>query len=180
MYQGMYHTTRTYNGKQILIDLAMFPDGSAFEVAVLDCRTSEEYDIREFSQLGDAIAYYNRMLGEYPADQPKTACLPPLTGKYARLRDDLRAAWENTPNSAEDGGTCNMDCPVLYLPRWTRSKVEQAGKEAGIPVHFWRSGCYHIGVASACQGDARTAKAEAMSAHLKAAGYDTSVWYCID
>lgn len=178
MYNGMYRTERIHEGKKILIDLAMFPDGTAFEVAVLDRYTFDEYEIEEFSQLGDAIDFYGEMLAKYPEDKaPET---PQLAGKYARLRDDLRAAWEKTPNSTEDGGACNMDCPVLHLPRWTRSKVEQAGKEAGIPVHFWRSGCYHIGVASAGQGDARTAKAEAMSAYLKAAGYDTNVWYCID
>ena len=180
MYNGMYRTERIHEGEKILIDLAMFPDGTAFEVAVLDQDTFDEYEIEEFPQLGDAVVFYNEMLSKYPADKAQVSKDVPLTGKYARLRDDLRTAWENTPNSAEDGGTCNMDCPVLYLPRWTRSKVERAGKEAGIPVHYWRPGCYHIGVASAGQGDARTAKAEAMSAYLKTAGYDTSVWYCID
>lgn len=178
MYNGMYRTERIHEGKKILIDLAMFPDGTAFEVAVLDRYTFDEYEIEEFAQLGDAIDFYTEMLAKYPEDKaPET---PKLSGKYARLRDDLRAAWEKTPNSTEDGGTCNMDCPILYLPRWNRAKVEQAGKEAGVRVHFWRPGCYHVGIASVGQADARTAKAEAMSEFLKSAGYDTSVWYCID
>ena len=178
MYNGMYHTEWIHEGRKILIDLAMFPDGSAFEVAVLDRCTFDEYEIEEFAQLGDAIDFYNEMLAKYPED--KAPEVLPLFGKYAKLRDDLRAAWEKTPNSTDDGGTCNMDCPVLNLPHWQRSKVEQAGREAGLKVFYCGPGRYQIGLASAGQADARTAKAEAMRDYLTTAGYNAHVWYYID
>ena len=66
-----------------------------------------------------------------------------LTGKYAQLRDAIRAALMQGEIAEEvvyrqhgDGGPCNFDSPTLYLPSWKRELVEQAAKEAG--THCWK------------------------------------------
>ena len=62
----------------------------------------------------------------------------PLTGKYAKLRDDLIKAHAIALDAAaqvDDGGTCNLDAPSLLLPRWQSAKVKQACEEASSFYH---------------------------------------------
>lgn len=111
---------------------------------------------------------------------------PPLTGKYAQLAKDLKAAAasglavaRNTP----DGGTCNFDSAALYLKGWNGKKIRQAAAAAGVACFEWnlwgsRSWCF--AVRGAGQADANTAASEAMRDHLKAAGYEASMYYQVD
>ena len=107
-----------------------------------------------------------------------------LPGKYARLRDDLRAALEagRAAEAAdpEDGGTCNFDAAALSLPRWSADLIRQAAQEAGTGCFSWD--CYGkrlwvIGPDTRAQGNARSRNAEAMVRALQAAGYD-ALDYC--
>lgn len=61
--------------------------------------------------------------------------LIPLTGQYARLRDDLelslaagRAAEDAAPR---DNSFWNWNCFSIVLPHWNSERVAQAAKEAG-------------------------------------------------
>lgn len=111
-----------------------------------------------------------------------------LTGKYAKLRDDIREALLKGEVaemvSGDDIGTCNFDSPTLYLPRWKKDLVEQATKEAGTRCWKlsgdWWKGCYVISPHTHSQGYPRTKNAEAMNDHFKAVGYTGSVYYQMD
>lgn len=148
--------------------MAMRPNGTA-----LDCNTV--YSIE------DAEAAYKSMYRVFVA-QPQ-----PLKGKYAALRDHIRASLaigrQAEREEAEDGGTCNFDSPAIHLPRWNKTLVEQAAKEAGSGVFSWDgySGkCYVIRPDTRAQGSARTRNAEAMEKALSAFGYDTVMYYQMD
>ena len=114
-----------------------------------------------------------------------------LTGKYAKLRDDIKTALMHGEIAEEviwskfgDGGTCNFDSPTLYLPRWKKKLVEQAAKEAGTRCWKlsgdWWKGCYIICPHTHSQGYPRTKNAEAMNDHFNAVGYTGSVYYQMD
>lgn len=114
-----------------------------------------------------------------------------LTGKYAQLRDAIREAVLKGEIAEEvewrergDGGTCNFDSPVIYLPRWKKELVKQAAKEAG--AHCWKlgygfwKGFFLISPKTHSQGYPRTKNAEAMYDHFKSLGYTASVYYQMD
>ena len=115
----------------------------------------------------------------------KTYHVAPLSGKYAKLAEDLRkaaAVGRAAADLSDDGGTCNFDAASLRLDGWIRAKVEQAAREAGVGCfvwNLWGSKSYVFPIACG-QGNARTAGAEAMSEHLKNAGYAASVYYQMD
>lgn len=108
-----------------------------------------------------------------------------LSGRYAKLADDLRQAAEIGRQAAAqsgDGGTCNFDAVSVKLKGWTKSKVEAAAGQAGVGCfvwNLWGSKSYVFPLASG-QGDARTAAAEAMRDFLRSAGYEASVYYQMD
>lgn len=106
-----------------------------------------------------------------------------LTGKYAKLRDDLKAALEQTAHieqDEDDGGTCNFDSPSLRLPRWNGKLIEQAAKEAGSSAFKWDLYGNIRWVFNPCssgQGNRRSRRAEAITKVLRAMGYD-AIDYC--
>ena len=102
----------------------------------------------------------------------------PLTGKYAKLRDDLKAALEvgKAAQTGEDGGTCNFDATSIFLPRWNTALVERAAKEAGTSCFKWdfgRAGKFVFEPISRAQGNDRSRNAEAVTAYMKSLGYET-------
>ena len=117
--------------------------------------------------------------------QPK-----PLTGRYAKLRDDIitalaigRAAEAQELQRNGDGGTCNFDSPALILPRWNAAKIQQAAKEAGTSAYKWTlygSVRWIIEPDSRCQAEPRSVGAEAMRDVFAALGYDASMYYQAD
>lgn len=166
------------NGVHIIIDAAeIAPD--RFEVAALRTGGGELAMIDAYS-LDEARSAYNQLYDRYvaPATKPETK---PLTGKYAQLRDDLRAVYKIGQEAAaqvEDTGTCNMDAPALRLTRWNAAKVEQACKEAGGGCFKWS--CFNRFVicfpipGQACKVETA---AEAMTKALREMGYD-ALTYC--
>ena len=106
----------------------------------------------------------------------------PLTGKYAKLRDDLIFALRDTYDleSTEDGGTCNFDSPVLNLPRWNADKLQRAMREAGARAWRWHSSMWVIVFSSSGQGNRRSRRAEAIYRKLKELGYDAFMYYQMD
>ena len=111
-----------------------------------------------------------------------------LTGKYAKLRNDLKIALLAGKSAEranpEDGGTCNFDSPTLILPRWRKALVKQAAKEAGSNCFEWKSfgvsGEFVFSTLTGGQGNARTRNAEAVKNMLKTMGYDASMYYQMD
>lgn len=107
-----------------------------------------------------------------------------LTGRYAKLRDDLIdavaagiAAEEKNP---DDGGSMNFDSAAIRLPRWNSEKVEQAAREAGIGCWKWNlygTVMFVFGPKTKSHANARSRNAEAMTRYLKGIGYD-AMDYC--
>lgn len=110
-----------------------------------------------------------------------------LTGKYAKLRDDLKIALlagkSAEQANPEDGGTCNFDSPTLILPRWRKALVKQAAEEAGTSCFEWKFGIpgkFVFTPLTGGQGNARTRNAEAVKNMLKTMGYDAYMYYQMD
>ena len=105
-----------------------------------------------------------------------------LTGKYAKLRDDLIAALAagKAAETGEDGGTCNNDSPAIELPRWNVTLVQQAAREAGSAAFEWklyRNKLFVFRPHTAAQGNDRSRNAETATAYLKSIGYH-AMDYC--
>lgn len=136
-----------------------------------------EYKVLRNTTEAGAIADFKRLHKAYH--------VAPLSGKYAKLAEDLRKAAAVGRAAAElsdDDGTCNFDAATIRLSGWTQAKVEQAAREAGVQCFVWnlwgsKSFVFPINCG---QGNARTAGAEAMSEHLKKAGYDAGMYYQMD
>lgn len=169
MINRKYHVELKHGRKQIIVD-ACYIDGM-FETMALDHNGNvlDEFRSEDFNE---AIEAYNRMVEHYSTEE--------LTGKYAKLRDDLRIALDAgravEEQNPEDGGTCNFDAASIMLPRWIVSRVEQAAKEAGTRCWKWSFyGGTRFVFAPDTNGhaNARSRNAEAMTEALRNMGYDT-------
>lgn len=106
--------------------------------------------------------------------------------KYEKLQKDLTEAVGKAKEKAmttDDGGTCNFDCCVLFLPRYNQEKTLEAINATGVrgfkSNHFGKV-CYMLSNPILAQGYQRTAQAEKISEIMKSKGYDTTVYYMID
>ncbi len=79
----------------------------------------------------------------------------------------------------EDGGTSNMDTPILFLPGWSWAQIVEAFKLTGLIPSRHGSTIY---ILRACEGQGfrRTAMAKAFRNSLKASGYNAAVDYRMD
>ena len=175
-YEGL-----TVSGSNIIIDAAELYPGifevMAFHPSGRELASSTAYSLHEAEQI------FNKLLTRYTV-QPVAPKITPLSGKYAKLRDDLvtalkagRAAEEANP---EDGGTCNFDSAAISLPRWRSALVERAAQEAGTRCFGWDlfGGRRYVFIPNtSAQGNARSRNAEAMVEALKSMGYD-AMDYC--
>ena len=175
------HTEYKYNGRRVILDTCELTPGK-YETVLL-YPNGHEIDCRTARTEADAIADFDELLTAYPADT-KPAAPKPLTGKYAKLRDDLIKAHAIALDAAaqvEDGGTCNLDAPSLLLPRWQSAKVKQACVEAGGDYFRWGySNRYVICLRLPGQAYKRETAAEAMTKALTAMGYDALTYCAID
>lgn len=175
------HTEYKYNGRRVILDTCELTPGK-YETMLL-YPNGHEIDCRTARTEADAIADFDELLTAYPADT-KPAAPKPLTGKYAKLRDDLIKAHAVALDAAaqvEDGGTCNLDAPSLLLPRWQSAKVKQACEEAGGDYFRWGySNRYVICLRLPGQAYKRETAAEAMTKALADMGYDALTCCAID
>lgn len=173
------HLEYTLDGRRAILDTCELAPGK-YETMLMrkdgteiECRTN----CTETGALSDFAAIYTAH--PQKSDKPK-----PLTGKYAKLRDDLvkaRAIALDAAAQVEDGGTCNLDAPSLLLPRWQSAKVKQACKEAGGDYFRWGySGRYVICLRLPGQAYKRETAAEAMTKALANMGYDALTYCAID
>ena len=139
---------------------------------------SEEYAVIRATFEAQALADHKHLRKKYHN--------APLTGKYAKLAEDLAAAAREAEKLAsilEDGGSCNFDSCKLYLPGWNVKKVEQAARSAGVGCfvwNLWGSKSFVFPLRISAQGDARSYAAEVMQKHMAARGYDAGVYYQLD
>lgn len=177
MINGKYHTERICKGEKIVIDIAEIC--GRYEIAVLG-KGGKELEMETVRTIQEAREIYSEYLKKYP-ESPA-----PLTGKYKQLSEDIREAVK-AGQEAEVGvidryGSSNIDSVIIYLPRWNREKIRQAAKEAGVNVVV--SGYSSRGIlldpVTNGQGQRRTENVRAMKESLEAAGYDVSIFYCMD
>lgn len=183
------HDEISYQGKPLTVDTCMLEQylNNPYETMALRPGGKEIECIRSATE-EDARRVHSLMLKKYtqPAEQTTPKAPAPLTGKYAKLRDDLLAAYDETEHieQTEDGGTCNFDAPVLHLDRWDSKKIKQAAKEAGGSAFKWTWGSRVMGWVfsprSSGQANRRSRRAEAISEALKAKGYNAGMYYAMD
>ena len=103
--------------------------------------------------------------------------------RYTKLTQDLKAAVEAAQAAAvaiDDGGTCNMDSPMVWLPRWNAAKIKEAARAAGTRAYKHRLSWWMFSTGVYAQGDPRTIAAKAASHLLEERGYRASVFYMMD
>ena len=181
-----YHKEITHCGRPAIVDVAdLF---GSFEVMTMR-PGGQEIACKTFSDEAEAVKAAKAMARKYSDKEPQPP--KPLTGKYAKLRDDIKAALE-AGRAAElealcttggDHGTCNRDAAALVLPRWNGEKIQQAAKEAGSSAFKWTfygSARWVISPDSRAQADPRTDNAAAMAQTFAALGYDVRPYSQMD
>jgi hypothetical protein len=103
---------------------------------------------------------------------------------WQKLRADLaaaRAVADAIPFEG-DGGSANMDSATISIPGARASKVKSIVESAGFSCcEVTRFKCREFLImAGGGQGDHRTKRAEAISKHLREAGWDASMWWQVD
>lgn len=104
---------------------------------------------------------------------------------YKKLTEDLKEAKEAALNvvTRDDGGSANLDCLALSLPRLKEEKVVKAIKEAGLYTRGksnWIGMRYFIHAPHGSQGNDNTRQIEAMRKCLSEKGYDVLIFYKMD
>lgn len=177
MVKSLNHEEYTLKGRRVILDTAEVYSG-VYETMLLRSSDGEEIYSMTASTAEEAEKQFQTIRAKYPPDN-KLSEPKPLTGKYAKLRDDLRTAIQigrdAEASDPEDGGTCNFDASAISLPRWNTAKVKQAAKEAGTGCfkwNWWGAVQFVFDPDTRGQGNARSRNAEAMTAALKSMGYD--------
>lgn len=179
----LHYEGEDFNGLPIIVDASELSPGY-FEIMALRPGGAELDSKCAATQEAAAKAYHamvKRFTTKKKVNAPK-----PLTGQYAKLRDDLRTVHQiglDAAAKADDGGTSNHDAPALHLPTWKRALVEQACKEAGGGCFFWR--CFGANMCVVClptpgQAHKRETAAEAMTKALSNLGYDALCYQQMD
>ena len=96
---------------------------------------------------------------------------------FKKLTNDLIEAKEaaRLAMTGDDGGTANLDCMTLALPRLNKEKVVGAVKEAGLYTRGkrdWIGKRYFLNVPYGCQGNDRCRQVKAMCEVMKNKGYN--------
>lgn len=108
--------------------------------------------------------------------------------KYEKLKVSLLLAKHaaKCAQTEDDGGTCNMDSPVLMYRKMGYQKqeavniIESVGLNAWEPSSRYWKGCLVLSGMTAGQGFCRTNMAEAFTKSLKKSGIESGMWYEMD
>lgn len=176
------HDEYRRHGKRIIIDTALI--GSDYETMVM-YSGGEVLEEAHNSNEAAALKAHADFITKYILDEDGILPHIPLSGKYLRLVDDLKEAAKAAKAfwNYDDGGTSNMDCMMMELPRYEEIRVKAAAKQAGLTAFAGRLSkhkCYRFSVPCGGQGYRRTKQAEAMANIMNSRGYDACVWYQID
>lgn len=177
------HKEYKWQGHNIIVDVADLGEAYYQRYECMAMYASGlEIECVTTDDLENAERIYNRMLRDYPEGEK------PLTGKWAKLRDDLTIALiygrtaeiKQYEKDGGDMGTCNLDAAWIAFPKGTRKAlVEQAARESGTRCFEWELGRKHFVFIpdTRAQGNPRAANAEAMAKALCELGYDAGT-YC--
>lgn len=104
---------------------------------------------------------------------------------YQKFTKDLAEAEKISKDAmtGDDGGTANLDCMTIRLPRLPEKKVIAAVKEAGLYTAGKRNHLgmrYFISPPCGAQGNDRCRQVEAMYKSMKDKGYDVLNFYMSD
>ena len=192
MINNALHDEIKFEGSPLTIDTAALSglNGAVvYETMALRRGGKELYCSRSYD-LNDAMNTHALVLEDFKKrealyqEKKKNA---PLKGKYAALRDDLRAALDATAHleTTEDGGTSNFDAPKLNLPGWNKDLLIRAVREAGgNGAYKWTVGRTMLGwvisIPSSGQANRRTRRAKAVSEFLRKKGYEAGMYYAMD
>ena len=172
-----------YKGRRVILDTAELSPGK-YETMLFRRSDGEEIDSSTATTEVEALEQYAAIRAAHLPDSERPEPVPvQLSGKYAKLRDDVRKAAQiglEAASRVDDGGTCNMDSAALNLPRWKEALVEQACKEAGCGCFTWKPfGAKYFVICARIPGQARKQEvaAEAMTAAFHEMGYD-ALTYC--
>jgi len=104
---------------------------------------------------------------------------------YKKLMEDLIEAKEKALESVagDDGGSANLDCLTISLPRLREEKVIETIEKSGLRTsgkHSWIGQRYFIYAPYGSQGNDNTSQIEAMRDYLKEKGYDVLIYFQID
>ena len=101
-----------------------------------------------------------------------------------KMRERAVADGGSREGALLDGGTCNFDSAMLPLMRGvTEAQMSAAAAKVGITAYKSSSKLrkgFILGVPIGAQANRRTVQARAMSESLRAAGWESSVWYAVD
>ena len=197
MINGTMRNYIKYDGREILIDTAVIGGGpgcmTTYETMAMYTDNSMDIDCARTHDFKEAKRNHEHMVEKWQGAEDfrvkeleRAKKKITLSGKYAKLRDDLIAAYAETEHleQTEDGGTCNFDSPVLNLERWNAKQIERAAEEAGGSAWQWKSGRYVMGWVfsprSSGQGNRRTRRAEAIAKAMETKGYSVGMYYQMD
>ncbi len=181
MIDGKLHDEIAYKGKMLVIDTCDLGEwyNRRYETMAYLEHNGDEIDCVRSDTMEGAERNHRLMLARYKKQATE------LKGKYAKLRDDLIAAYNSTEHleSTEDGGTCNFDSPALVLPRWNSEKIKQAAKEAGGGAwkwELWGHTRWVFSFPTSGQANRRSRRAEAIIDFLRSMGYECLEYCAMD
>ena len=92
MINTVKHEEYTLKGRRVILDTAeLFPGN--YETMLLYASRGQEIAVMRATTEAEALRHFAAIRATYPPDKPKTKSSPgALTGRYAKLRDDLKKA----------------------------------------------------------------------------------------
>lgn len=180
------HEEYTYHSRPVILDATQIGERH-FEVMLMSQSGGTEYTTEIATDEAAALRAFNRIRAAHlPDDERITQAPAPLTGEYAKLRDNLCTVHKIGLEAAakvDDSGTCNLDAPALHLPHWKTALIKQACEEAG-------GGCFTLRdygapltvVSLPIPGQAykRETAARAMTKALQEMGYNAYTYFRMD
>lgn len=180
MIDNALHDEIRFHGSTLIVDTCDLGERYNLRYETMALRPGgKEVETVRTSTLVEAERTHAIMLRKYKEQAEE------LTGKYAKLRDDLLTAYAETEHieQTEDGGTCNFDSPALKLPRWNSKKIKQAAEEAGCGAwkwELWGNARWVISFRSSGQANRRSRRADALVEALSGMGYDCTEYCAMD
>ena len=106
---------------------------------------------------------------------------------YKKLGFALMEAKEEIKKyiNYEDGGSCNLDSPLVKLERVNPDKLRKLNEDFEVNVHSvrgssWWKGFFYLGIPLSGQGFRRTKMAEVIRDVLERNGFQAAVYYCME
>jgi len=88
-------------------------------------------------------------------------------------------------HNKDDGGTCNMDSPLIKLSGWRDADIQEVNKNSKLKIgdklsSTWFRNYRFISGGAYGQANLRTRMNTTIKKSLDESGYDVTMWYCMD